>query len=82
MENMNSGRMANLSDVGRGQTPRRDKRSGSIASASSPDHDRLSPVASSEMTNSGRPKAVVTMQSSNASNGGDNSGMKNNFQCL
>lgn len=75
MENMNSGRMANLSDVGRGQTPRRDKRSGSIASASSPDHDRLSPVASSEMANSGRPKAVVTMQSSNTSNGGENSGV-------
>ncbi|KAI8584049.1 hypothetical protein K450DRAFT_221245 [Umbelopsis ramanniana AG] len=73
MENMNSGRMANLSDVGRGQTPRRDKRSGSIASVSSPDHDRLSPVASAEIAGTGRPKAVMTMQSSNASNGGENS---------
>lgn len=80
MENMNSGRMANLSDVGRGQTPRRDKRSGSIASVSSPDHDRLSPVASADIT--GRPKAVMTMQSNNTSNGGDNSGMHIDHQSL
>lgn len=75
MENVNSGRMANLSDVGRGHAPPREKRAGSVASASSTDHDRGTSPGSSEMTNSGRLKAVMTMQNSNGSSaGGDNSG--------
>jgi len=74
MENVNTGRMANISDVGRGHAPPKEKRSGSVASASSMDHDWGTPPGSSEITNSGRPRAIIAMQDNNNNNGGgDNS---------
>jgi hypothetical protein len=62
IDNLSGGRFGNLSDVGRGQAPRREQRAGSVASASSLEQ------ASSPVTNdvsNARPKVVVSVHGAN-----------------
>lgn len=68
IESLSGGRMANLSDVGRGQAPRREQRSGSVASASSLEQGG-SPAATD--SNNPRPKVVVSLHGINKNSSGN-----------